>query len=199
MAGAISLQRNIAGMDRDLARLMTSRRKCRCCGATFAQLLSLEYDRPDMCPPDLPKLDNSALFLETGDVLTEDFCRLEDYRFIRSVMSLPLGHTEHEFVLGIWCAVSPDHFDTYADLFDEQETDELGVVPGWLSSAVPPGSEIPVAANLHMLPGDQRPELEVTDKSSPLRDLQKHGLTLVDILELLHAFGHDLPSLVHDA
>ncbi|UWQ89943.1 DUF2199 domain-containing protein [Aliisedimentitalea scapharcae] len=186
-------------MDRDLARLMNSRRKCRCCGASFAQLLSLEYDRPDPCPPDLPKLDNSALLMERGDVLTEDFCRVDDYRFLRSVLVLQLGDGPNEMVLGVWCAVSIDHFDAYVDLFDGQETTDLGSIPGWLSSAVPPGSEIPMSCVLHMQPDDQRPEVEITERGNELKMLQETGLDLMDLLQILHDYGHDLASLVHDS
>ncbi|MBE1284811.1 MAG: DUF2199 domain-containing protein [Rhodobacteraceae bacterium] len=186
-------------MDRDLAHILSSRRKCRCCGATFAQLLSLEYDRPDLCPPDLPKLDNSTFLMERDDVLTEDFCRVGEYCFIRAVLILPLGDSEHEMVLGVWCAVSPVHFDTYLDLFDEAETGQMEPVPGWLANAIPPGTELPLACQLHMQPGDQRPEMELTEKGHELKLLQETGLDLTDLLGLLHAYGHDIGSLLHDA
>jgi hypothetical protein len=187
------------GLNRDLARLMASRRVCRCCGTGFAQLLSLEYDRPDFCPPDLPKLDNSALMVERGDVLTDDFCRVEDYRFLRCVLILPLGDGPHEMLLGVWCAVSPDHFDDYIELFDQGETVEMGPVPGWLGNSVPPGSDIPLACVLHMQDSDQRPETEITERGHRLRQMQETGLDLGDLVQMLRDFGHDLPSLMHDA
>ncbi|MGR3615170.1 MAG: DUF2199 domain-containing protein [Paracoccaceae bacterium] len=186
-------------MDRDIARLMSSRRRCRCCGATFAELLSLEYDRPDTCPPDLPKLDNSALLVERDDVLTEDVCRVGDHRYIRTVLVLPLGDGPQEMVLGVWCAVSPVHFEAYVDLLEEDMSEEEATVPAWLSNAVPPGTEIPLACQLHLQPGDQRPEVELTEKGHELRRMQETGLGLTDILGLLHAYGHDLASLLHDS
>ena len=186
-------------MNRDLARLMGSRRVCRCCGSSFAQLMSLEYDRPDICPADLPKLDNSALMVERGDVLTDDFCRVDDYRFIRCVLILPLGDGPHEMVLGVWCAVGEDHFDDYVDLFDQRETVQMGPVPGWLASAVPPGGDIPLACVLHMQEDDQRPEMEVTERGSELRRLQETGMDLGDLVQMLNDYGHDIPSLMHDA
>ena len=106
-------------LDAHLARMLASARQCRCCGATFAQLLSLTCDRPDVCPDDLVVQDNSAVLSDLGDVLTEDFCRLGDLRFVRAVLAVPLADSRGaEFLLGTWASLSEDDFDAYLDLFD---------------------------------------------------------------------------------
>lgn len=186
-------------MDRDLARLLSSRRKCRCCGSTFCDLLSLEYDRPDGCPPELPKLDNSVFLMERGDVLTEDLCRVGEHRFIRAVLVLPLGEGEHEMVIGVWCAISPVHFDQYLDMMDDGPVPGDETFPAWMSNAVPPDGNIPLACQLHLLPGDQRPEVELTEKGHDLTRMQKTGMSFTDVLGLIYRYNHDLASLLHDS
>ena len=187
-------------LDAHLARMLTSTRTCRCCGATFAQLLSLSCDRPDSCPDDLVVQDNSAVLTDRGDVLTEDFCRIGDLRFVRAVLALPIEASRGaEFILGTWASLSVDDFDAYLDLFEMREMESLGSRPAWLANAIPPESGAPVACMLHMRPEGEYPELQVSEPNHPLAGLQQNGLQLEELLELLYAYGHDLPSLVYDA
>lgn len=180
--------------------MLTSPRQCRCCGATFAQLLSLACDRPDMAPEDMPVQDNSAIMAEDGDVLTEDFCRAGEFFFLRSVLAIPLaGSRGAEFILGTWASVSREVFEDYLDRFELRETSELGQAPAWLSNAIPPGHPEPAACMLEMRDGGEYPELKISESSHPIYALQKHGAQMEELLDLLHAYGHDLPSLVYDA
>lgn len=187
-------------LDAHLARLLTSTRKCRCCGATFAQLLSLSCDRPDACPEDLVVQDNSAVMSLRGDVLAEDFCRLGDLRFVRAVLALPVqGGCGAEFILGTWASLGQDDFEAYLDLFELREVESLGSRPAWLANAIPPDDGGPVACMLHMRPEGEYPELQVSEPSHLLARLQQEGLQLEEVLEMLHAYGHDIPSLIYDA
>lgn len=187
-------------MDVHLARMLNSARQCRCCGATFAQLLSLSCDRPDIVPADLPVQDNTALFVTEGDVLTEDFCRFGTLRFLRAVLAVPIADTAgEEFILGTWAGVSEDVFDEYLDLFELRETEAMGSVPAWLSNQIPPESGGPLACMLHMRPEGQYPELQVSEVNHDLARMQELGIGLEELLGFLHSYGHDLASLVYDA
>jgi len=180
--------------------MLTSSRQCRCCGATFAQLLSLSCDRPDQCPEDLVVQDNSAVLAQTGDVLTDDFCRIGDLRFVRAVLAIPLADSDgQEFILGTWANLGVEDFDAYLDLLDMQETESLGSRPAWLANAIPPDNGPPVACMLHMRPEGQYPELQVSEPNNPLAPLQNQGAQLEELFELLHTYGHDLASLVYDS
>ncbi|TNJ42758.1 DUF2199 domain-containing protein [Phaeobacter sp. B1627] len=187
-------------MDAHLARMLSSSRQCRCCGATFAQLLSLSCDRPDICPADMPVQDNTAVFATDGDVLTEDFCRFGSLRFLRAVLAIPLADTGgEEFILGTWAGVSEDVFDDYLDLFELREIESMGSRPAWLSNQIPPESGGPLACMLHMRPEGEYPELQVSEVNHDLARMQELGLDLDDLLGVLHAYGHDLASLVYDS
>ena len=148
----------------------------------------------------MPQQDNSALLAERGDILTDDFCRLGDLRFLRCVLAVPLiGSDDEEFVLGTWASVSAEDFIDYLDLFDMQEGESLGNRPAWLSNAIPPGVSEPVAGMLHMRPLGQYPEMKISETGPPLYPLQKNGAELEELFELLYSYGHDVASLVYDA
>lgn len=187
-------------MNAHFARMLNSSRQCRCCGATFEQLLSLTCDRPDICPEDLPVQDNAAIFGADGDVLTEDFCILGELRFIRAVLAIPIAEgSDHEFVLGTWAGVSPEDFDAYLDLFELRDTENLGASPAWLSNQMPFGNPGPVACMLHARPDGEYPELQVAEVNHDLARMQNLGVDLDELLGMLQAYGHDLPSLVYDS
>ncbi|WP_416368652.1 DUF2199 domain-containing protein [Tritonibacter mobilis] len=187
-------------MDAHLARMLSSTRQCRCCGATFAQLLSLSCDRPDIVPGDLELQDNTAVFATEGDVLTEDFCRFGTLRFLRAVLAIPLADSRgEEFILGTWAGVSEEVFNEYLDLFELRETESMGSRPAWLSNQIPPDSNGPLACMLHMRPDGQYPELQVSEVNHDLARMQELGLNLEELLTFLHAYGHDLASLVYDS
>jgi hypothetical protein len=187
-------------MNAELARLMSSRRKCRCCGAHFAQLLMLEYDRPDMCPPDLPVMDNSAWLAEkSGDLLTEDFCRLGDRFFLRALLAFALEGDTEEFLLEVWVLVHSRDFDLYLDRLDDGDIVIDAPIECLTANAIPPQDGPPVKALLHLQPDGQRPEIEITDPDNPLMHLQQDGLFLDQVLSMLEAYGHDKASLLHDA
>ncbi|NIZ15229.1 DUF2199 domain-containing protein [Phaeobacter sp. HF9A] len=187
-------------MDAHLARMLSSSRQCRCCGGTFAQLLSLSCDRPDIVPGDLEVQDNAAVFATDGDVLTDDFCRFGQLRFLRAVLAIPVADSRgEEFILGTWAGVSEDVFDEYLGLFELRETEAMGSCPAWLSNQIPPESGGPLACMLHMRPEGQYPELQVSEVNSDLARMQELGVGLEELLGFLYAYGHDLASLVYDA
>ncbi|WP_425043763.1 DUF2199 domain-containing protein [Primorskyibacter sp. S87] len=186
-------------MDAHISRLLTGVRTCRCCGASFRELLNLDFDRPGICPLDLPVLDNSALLGEFGDVLTQDFCRLDESRFIRGQLVLPIRSAGAELVLGIWVQLSPDAFEHHvtASLMGGEEA--LEAMEGWLANPLPVNDEGPVACLAHLAPGAERPEFQITEADHPLTDLQQDEMPIDSVFEWLHAFGHDVGSLIFDA
>ncbi len=189
-----------ATLDPHFSRILHSPRKCRCCGSTFEQLLSLSCDRPDICPEDLVAQDNSAILAEPGDVLTDDFCRLGDLFFVRAILALPIAESGGaEFVLGTWASLSPEDFDIYLNMFELQDSERLDARPVWLANSIPPGEGTPVACMLVMREDAQYPELDVSEPSHPLYRLQNEGTQFEELLELLHTYGHDVPSLVYDS
>lgn len=164
---------------------------CPCCGTTGPALLSLACDGPDVFPRDAPKLENAALLNMEGDILTEDFCRLDRYRFIRCVIEFPLQGRDEVFVLGVWATLSQENFETYVSLFDEGRTEEMGKAFSWLSNAIPTGGKLPRKCVMVFQPDRHRPRLFVHDGEDPLDRWQDKGLTPDDLRYLLESYGHN--------
>ena len=57
----------------------------------------------------------------------------------------------------------------------------------------------PVACMLHARPGGEYPELQVAEVNHELARMQNIGVDLDELLGMLQAYGHDLPSLVYDS
>ncbi len=187
-------------MSAELARLLSSRRRCRCCGNRFSQLMAQDFERPDACPDDMPVMDNSAwLAVRSGDLLTEDFCRLSGHHFVRAVLGFALDGTTHDFCLGVWVEVPRGDFETCLDGPDEDFGVVQAPIPCHLANAVPPQEDHMIQALLHLPPDGLRPEIEITDPDSTLTTLQQEGLSLNGLLGMLEAYGHDKASLLHDA
>lgn len=169
---------------------------CPCCGTSGPALLSLACDGPDVFPRDAAKLENAALLQMEGDILTEDFCRLDRYRFVRCVIEFPLQGRDEFFVLGVWATLSQENFDTYVSLFDAGRTGDMDKAFSWLSNAIPPKGKLPREAVMVFQPDRQRPKLYAPDGEDPLDRWQDKGLTPDDLRYLLERYGHSLKGRI---
>ena len=82
--------------------LLTGERTCPCCNTPLRDLLYLAYSAPEEWDGDNTSQDNDALHSAKGDILTNDFCRILDRHFVRTVMLLPFHDIEGCLILGIW-------------------------------------------------------------------------------------------------
>ena len=69
--------------------LLTGERTAPCHNSPLCDLLSLAYSAPEECDGDNTSQDNDAFHSAKGDILTNDFCRILDRHFVRTVMLLP--------------------------------------------------------------------------------------------------------------
>ncbi|MDX8353260.1 DUF2199 domain-containing protein [Cognatiyoonia sp. IB215182] len=166
--------------------------KCPCCGEDSATLLSLAYDRPDPFPSDAPGHQNAMLNATDGDILTEDFCRMGEYRFVRCVLEFPLRGLDDDLVLGVWGSLSVGNFGKYVDRFDSGDQAELGDMFSWLMNAVPRDRRQPVKMVMVPRDGRQRPQLYFSDEADLMYPLQQNGLSYDELADLLQGYGHDL-------
>lgn len=173
---------------------LSNQMKCPCCGKSGATMLSFEYDRPDPFPKDAPKQENWMLTQETGDILTEDFCRLDKYRFVRVILQVPLIGCTEVLMLGVWGSLSAENFDRYLAGFDDGTQAHLGEMGSWLCNAVPPDVRKPVAMALHPQDNRQRPQLFCTDDTNDLYRFQRDGLSFDGLADFLRSYGHDIRS-----
>lgn len=83
--------------------LLKGERTCPCCNTPLLDLLSLAYSAPEEWEDKNSSQDNDVFHTATGDILTHDFCRIQDRHFLRTVMLLPFHDIEGCQLLGIWC------------------------------------------------------------------------------------------------
>ena len=66
--------------------LLTGEHNCPCFNTPLRDLLSLAYSAPEEWYGDNTSQDNDAFHTATDDCLTQDFCRIQDRHFVRTVM-----------------------------------------------------------------------------------------------------------------
>ena len=74
--------------------LLKGERTCPCCKAPLRDLLSFAYSAPGEWDSDSTSQDNDAFHTATGDILTHEFCRIQDRHFVRTVLLLPFHDIE---------------------------------------------------------------------------------------------------------
>ncbi len=97
--------------------LLKRERTCPCCNTPLRDLLSLAYSAPEEWDGDNTSQDNDAFHTATGDILTHDFCIIQDRHFVRTVMLLPFHDIEGCLILGIWVHLHKPSFDQFYETY----------------------------------------------------------------------------------
>jgi hypothetical protein len=71
--------------------LLTGEHTCPCFNTPLHDHLSLSYYAPEEWYGDNTSQDNYAFHTATDDILTHDFCRIQDRHFVRTVMFIALS------------------------------------------------------------------------------------------------------------
>ena len=168
-------------------RFNDSTRPCPCCGRTFNGVFDIGYDHPDPWPHGNRAETGNEFIGQGEDLLSADLCQLEQYRFIRCILPLPIIGTDQRFAFGPWGSVNPKNFDRY-------NTDpEFEGCFSWLSNLLP-GFDFTEPLPCNLIPGEpgQRPVLEVHDGSHDIARLQEEGITFDQLLDIYAAAGQDI-------
>ncbi|HNO79674.1 MAG TPA: DUF2199 domain-containing protein [Phycisphaerae bacterium] len=157
--------------------------KCRHCDQTHVGIPDLGFD----APYHYAQLNES----EQADAeLTSDLCTIEDDHFIRGVLQIPIiDHEPEYFGLGVWVSLSAQNFARYQELFDCPDPDEPPYF-GWFCNRI---SGYPDTLNLKakviLQPHPNRPKIELQPTDHPLSVQHHNGISVDDMMELLHAHG----------
>lgn len=162
---------------------------CACCGMTFSGVFDIGFEAPDAWPHgDRP--DGTDVLELGADRLSSELCRLDDQRFIRAVIALPLRGSDETVFLAPWAAVAPADFYAYLDGLSD-EGGPLEPFPGQIANALPYFVEA-LGSTCVLDPGQglERPRLRVLH--GPLSDAQTDGIAFDDLLDLYAASGRDI-------
>ncbi|MBT8475301.1 MAG: DUF2199 domain-containing protein [Alphaproteobacteria bacterium] len=179
-------------------RLNNPHFQCPCCGERHAGLFDIAFDHPDpFAMPEGGVQPNSALPATTGDILTEDFARFGEHRFVRAVLPMTLAGTGPgpdlvQFSFGVWATLAPENFDAMVEAFDSRDQSHLGPYFSWLMNKLPGASNTPPKCTMYPQKDGQRPVLLLEDDTHPFYAAQDSAITLDEVLDLYALIGHDI-------
>lgn len=179
-------------------RFMGRSGPCPCCGNVMQGIFDISYDRPISYDDNLPKEPNSA-FTYDRNILTEDFCILDEHRFVRCILPLPIENSSEQFAYGVWGTVKPEYFPDIVERFDDGTQGAVGPYFSWLSNRVYDCPDRPVKSTMYMQNDRKRPILMVEEEDHPLFTKQRDGITFDELLDIYAACGHDMRPHLSDA
>lgn len=172
--------------------------KCACCGLDAREFLSLSYIAPAPFPHDIDQIDlaplaNDIFDTVDGDILTDDFCRVDTHHFVRTVIVFPLDGVEGCMMIGVWVSLETEDFARYHATMDRGQQSQLDLMFGWLANPVGEYDR-PVAVLLHPQDSFQRPWLQIAHEEHPLAIAQIDGLTFDQMMNFIQAHGHSFTN-----
>ena len=115
--------------------LLQGKRTCSCCNTPLRDLLSLAYSAPEEWDGDNTPQDNDAFHTATDDILTHDFCGIQDRHFVRTVMLLPFHDIEGCLILGIWVHLDKSSFNQFYETHPSGEQGAMDMQFGWIATS----------------------------------------------------------------
>lgn len=155
---------------------------CGSCGEVHAGL-------PTDFGSDAPSFDAEARARAT---LTADTCVLDDDRYVRACLEIPVVGGSGPLVYGVWVTLSQKSFEEFCRRAGDLDRYTDGPYFGWFSSALPHWPDtINLKTRVHVRPPPLRAVIELEPTDHPLAVAQREGITVERYrqiaLELLHA------------
>jgi hypothetical protein len=134
--------------------------KCSKCEQIHEGAPSFAYDAP-LIHSQLSKKEKEAAFLDT------DLCRVDEHRFIRVCLEIPIIGFAEPFLWGVWVSLSEKNFARYVETFDAP--DEGDEYFGWFCNQLPFYPEtLSLKTKVHPKAGGTRPLIELEPTDHPL-------------------------------
>lgn len=161
---------------------------CSCCGMAAPGVYDIGFGHPDSWPHE--SLDEAGRdeIAVGDDKLSADLCKIEDDRFIRCVLPLPVRGSDELFHFGVWARVEPADF--YAYIEHCVEAAPFDGCDAWLMNDLHGFEADVVPCRLTAGPNGQSPRLVAKD--GPLAAAQTDGISFDDLLDIYAAYGNDL-------
>lgn len=121
--------------------------------------------------------------------LGSDLCYIEDDRFIRVCLEIPIIGVEQPFMWGVWVSLSQNNFERYRDAYEEPvETDEYF---GWFCNVLPfyPDT-LNLKTSVRPRIGNMRPYLLLEPTEHPLSMDFANGISIRRAQEIAEHVMH---------
>ena len=119
-----------------------------------------------------------------------DLCRLDDRRFIRGTVCLPILGEGRSFCWGVWAEIARTSFKRYLELFSDPLQNREPPFSGHLANELPGySSTLGLEMRITLVSETERPQFTVlTDHNLAVE--QGVGIRLERVLELMSPFIH---------
>jgi hypothetical protein len=156
--------------------------KCSRCAEVHEGAPSFSYSSPVQYTG-LSEAEKSEAHLGT------DLCYIDDDRFIRVSLEIPIIGRDEPFMWGVWVSLSQSSFERYRETYDDPAEDEEYF--GWFCNRLP---FYPDTLNLrtlvHPRSGGIRPWLELEETDHPLSTDFHNGITIARAQEIVEYAMH---------
>lgn len=185
---------NILADDPRWQRFNDTAYACKCCNQSFNGIFDLVSEAPGPWPGKLTAQPNSHM-LPNINILTEDFCVLDEHRYIRVQLPIPIIGAGQDFHFGVWGSLSLPNFELMLDHFNDGTQGELEEVFSCLSNIIPlDGPTNATKAFMRPRNGRFHPLLYILDEEHPYYDAQQKGVSFDQLLDIYAIYGQDIRS-----
>lgn len=149
--------------------------RCGCCGVPISG-----FPTDFSAAPPWRRLGVTERDYDERVVAGSGYCTIDEHRFIRGLIELPILGLDDTFAFGVWCSVSPEAFERALKRWDRPRAAAAGPAAGALCTEIAgyprPTWSLPVT--LHPRTPPEYPRVEVEPGSHPLADEQASGITV---------------------
>ncbi len=124
-------------------------------------------------------------------VLGDDQCELDEHRFVRGRIVIPVIDAPHSFEWGVWVSLSASNYERMAELWHQPGRESEPPYFGWLCTSLPTyPSTLHLKTLVHTRPVGERPLIELEPTEHPLAIEQREGITLRRVIEIAERLLH---------
>jgi len=124
-------------------------------------------------------------------VLDENLCGIDEHRFVRGRIELPVRDGPEPFVWLVWVSLSAQNFERTVDLWTHAGREQEPPYFGWLTTALPYApSTLGLKTQVHTRPVGVRPSIDLEPTDHPLAIEQHHGITMARVREIAESILH---------
>jgi hypothetical protein len=157
---------------------------CSCCGEVHQGVPDLAFD----VPYSYHVLDTEG---RSRARLDADVCSIDDHRFVRGVLEIPVHGQEVCFAYGVWVSLSQANFEKYLELFEATDPKQDAPWFGWLNNRFAGYPDtLSLKTNVHLRPHPSRPRIELQSTDHPLAIEQREGISRTRLQQILESVEH---------
>lgn len=120
--------------------------------------------------------------------LDSDFCIIEEDRFIRVCLEIPIKGFDDPFMWGVWISLSQTNFEKYKENF---KSNEEAMYFGWFSNKLPYYSDtLSLKTEVHVRQNGVRPYITLEHTDHPLCLDYHHGISWEKAAEIAQIAMH---------